>query len=178
MHTAPSCISECHMPPLRVNAGATRPYVHRMYAESAHVRTISPFAHGQTRYRLHGSDAETSSHPSPGCDNVSHILPRASRRTTACSFLPPSAPIGLFFPNHPSYATPSTGNSQCRFQLIFETDICPSSKILLLRPQGKKTKQPIEPPAKQVLSCMKIYSLPYAYFVKVSKVRINSVIIL
>ena len=45
-------------------------------------------------------------------------------------------------------------------------------------PAGKKTKQPIELSAKQVLSCMKIYYLPYAYSVKVSKVRINSVTIL
>lgn len=42
----------------------------------------------------------------------------------------------------------------------------------------EKTKQPIELSAKQVLSCMKIYYLPYAYSVKVSKVRINSVTIL
>lgn len=35
-----------------------------------------------------------------------------------------------------------TGNSKCRLQLIFETGIRPSGKILLLRPQGKRRNNP------------------------------------
>ena len=86
------------MPPSHVSANATRPYVHRTYAESAHARTVSPFAHGQTECLPNGSGAGTSSHPPPDCGNASHTRLQASGKATAYSLPPTFSPHRSVFP--------------------------------------------------------------------------------
>lgn len=64
-HTVPACTSECHRQTSHASASGTHLYAHRTYTESAHARTVSPFAHGQTECLPNGSGAGTSSHLPP-----------------------------------------------------------------------------------------------------------------
>ena len=71
-----------------------------------------------------------------------------------------------------------TGNSKCRLQLIFETDIRPSGKILLLRPQGKRRNTQQRNQQNECFRARRYITYHKPFFVKAPKVRINSVTIL
>lgn len=111
---------------------------------------------------------------------VMRLIPgsKLQERQQLIAFPPPSAPTGLSFPNHPCTPLQPTGNSKCRLQLIFETDIRPSGKILLLRPQGKRRNTQQRNQQNECFRARRYITYHKPFFVKAPKVRINSVTIL
>ena len=155
----PACTSECHRQTSHANASGTHPYAHRTYAESAHAKTVSPFAHGQTECLPNGSGAGTSSHPPPVA--VMRLIPGSKLQERQQLIASPTfSPHRSVFPKssfvrHSS--PPETVNAG--FNLYSKPTFAQVAKSFSCA-RREKTKHPAKKSAKRVLSCTKIYYLP------------------